>query len=39
MLMETGELDRHKGKTLDELMVDVMDDTCIISDHLCVCNK
>lgn len=39
MLMETGELAKHKGKTLDELMVDVMDDTGIVSEYLCVCQK
>jgi len=31
MLMETGELTKHKGKSLDELMVSITDDTGVVS--------
>jgi len=37
LLMETGELAQHRGKTLDELMVAVMDDTGVVCEYLRVC--
>ena len=32
--MKTGELSKHKGKSLDELLVAVMDDNNIVSEYL-----
>ena len=36
MLMETGELNKHKGKSLDEFLVAVTDDTNMVSMSMSV---
>mgnify|MGYP001545066832 CR=1 FL=1 len=37
MLMESGEMAKYKGKSLDEVMVSVTDDNGEIGEYYCLC--